>query len=46
MPAHTAITVRTKYICCNTIVAVTKLHASRSEQNLTTLQHEWRSPGE
>jgi hypothetical protein len=27
-----------------TIIAVTKLHASRAQQNRTTLQHEQRSP--
>jgi hypothetical protein len=30
----------------NAIIAVTKLHASRSQQNHTTLQHKQRSPGE
>jgi hypothetical protein len=30
----------------SSIAAVTKLHASRSQQNRTTLQHEQRNPGE
>jgi hypothetical protein len=28
------------------LVAVTRLHASRSQQNRTRLQHEYRSPNE
>jgi hypothetical protein len=31
---------------CVPKVAVTKLHVSRSQKNITTLQHEQRSPGE
>jgi hypothetical protein len=33
-------------LCVVLIVAVTKLHASRSQQNRTTLQHVQLSPGE
>jgi hypothetical protein len=33
-------------IKCLTTVAVTKMHASRSQENRTTLQHEQRSSGE
>jgi hypothetical protein len=38
--------IRIDYVLVCFIVSVTKLHASRSRQNSTTLQHEQRSTGE
>jgi hypothetical protein len=42
----TGTTAATSTNITTSVVAVTKLYASRSQQNRTTLQHEQRSPGE